>query len=80
MKTILFALVVLLASCSVENDPEPQASCEQLKAEIQQIDKQLEAHYAKGSQGNQSAWETELNRLIKIKTPKVNEAKKRLCQ
>lgn len=78
MKTILFALFIVLASCSSE-DPEPQVSCEQLKAEIEQVNRQLDAHYSKGSEGNQSAWEKELTRLLNIKSSKVNEAKKRLC-
>lgn len=78
MKTILFAILIVLASCS-ENDPEPQISCEQLNAEIEQVNTQLDAHYAKGAGGNQSAWEKELNRLLDIKSNKVNEAKKRLC-
>ena len=78
MKTILFALLIALASCSTE-DPEPQLSCEQLNAEISQLTKQIETHYAKGSEGNQSAWEKELKRLQDIKYTKVNEAKKRLC-
>lgn len=78
MKTILFAILIVLASCSSE-DPEPQISCEQLKAEIEQVGRQLDAHYAKGSGGNQSAWEKELDRLLYIKSNKVNEAKKRLC-
>lgn len=78
MKTILFALLVVLASCS-ENDPQPQVSCEQLNAEITQVNKQIETHYAKGNEGNQAAWESELKRLMNIKSTKVSEAKKRLC-
>jgi hypothetical protein len=78
MKTILFALLVVLASCSSE-DPEPQVTCEQLNAEIEQVTRQIEAHYAKGAEGNQSAWEKESTRLINLKSTKVSEAKKRLC-
>ena len=78
MKTILFAILVVLASCS-ENDPQPQVSCEQLNAEITQVNKQIETHYAKGNESNQAAWESELKRLMNIKSTKVSEAKKRLC-
>lgn len=78
MKTILFALLVILASCS-ENDPEPQLSCEQLNAEIAQVSAQITEHYNKGSQGNQSAWEKELRRLMDIKSKKTHEANTRLC-
>lgn len=79
MKTILFALLIVLSACSTENDPEPQVSCEQLNAEIAQVNKQIETHYAKGNEGNQAAWEAELKRLMNIKSTKVSEAKKRLC-
>ena len=78
MKTILFALVIVLASCSTE-DPEPQLSCEQLNAEISAVSAQISEHYNKGSQGNQVAWEKELRRLMDIRTKKTNEAKTRLC-
>ena len=78
MKTILFALVIVLASCSTE-DPEPQLSCEQLNAEIAAVSAQISEHYNKGAQGNQVAWEKELRRLMVIRTKKTNEAKTRLC-
>ena len=79
MKTILFVILIGLASCSIEKDPEPQLSCEQLKAEIDQINKQITEHYAKGSNGNPDTWEKELTRLNQIKTPKVNEYATRAC-
>lgn len=79
MKTILFALLIVLAACSTDNDPEPQLSCEQLNAEIAQVSAQITEHYNKGSQGNQSAWEKELRRLMDIKQKKTHEANNRLC-
>lgn len=78
MKTILFALLVVLASCS-ENDPEPQIPCSQLKTEIEAAHKAILDHQAKGSDGNQAAWEVELKRLIEVKTVKTNEYSKRAC-
>lgn len=78
MKTILIAILVIFASCS-ENDPEPQISCDQLKSEIEAVSKSIQEHYAKGSEGNQDAWEKELTRLNSIKTEKSNEYYRRAC-
>jgi hypothetical protein len=79
MKTILFATLLLLASCSVDKDPEPQLSCEALKVEMDAAIKAVQDHHAKGSQGNPTAWEAELDRLNKIKSEKVTEYKRRIC-
>lgn len=80
MKTIILALTLALASCAIDKDPEPQKSCAELKAEIDLLDKQLAEHYAKGSEGNPTAWEKELTRLNQLKTPKAHEFSKRLCK
>ena len=77
MKALIILLFVL-ASCS-SDDPAPQSSCETLKSELQQVEKQLTDHQARGNQGNQAAWETELKRLMNIRNQKQNEVDKRLC-
>jgi hypothetical protein len=77
MKTILLVAVLFL-SCS-ENDPHPQISCDELKKEIELVNKEITEHHAKGSAGNPEAWENELNRLNNIKTVKTNEYAKRHC-
>ena len=80
MKAILLALTVIFASCALDEDPKPQASCAELQAEIDKLNKEIAEHYAKGSEGNPTAWEKELTRLNQLKTPKAHEYAKRLCQ
>lgn len=77
MKALIVILFVL-ASCS-SDDPTPQQSCEALRGELQQVEKQISDHQARGAQGNQAAWETEMKRLIQLRNQKQNEVTKRLC-
>lgn len=79
MKTILFVILIAFASCSSGDDPKPQISCAELKAEIDLASKAITEHYAKGSGGDPVAWEKELTRLNQIKTEKVNEYTTRAC-
>lgn len=79
MKTLLLVILVIFASCSSDDDPKPQISCAELKAEIDLASKAITEHYAKGSQGNPTAWEEELNRLNQVKTVKSNEYARRAC-
>ena len=78
MKAIILFSLIVLASCSSE-DPKPQQSCEALRSELQSVQKQLTEHQARGAQGNQSAWETELKRLMNLRDQKQHEVDKRLC-
>lgn len=75
---VVVLISIVLSSCS-ENDPEPQISCEQLQVEISAAQKAIEAHYAKGNQGNQYQWELDLKALLQDSTKKANEFKKRAC-
>lgn len=72
-------LLIVLFSCSESDDPKPQVSCAQLKGEIEAVQKSILEHQAKGNEGNQSAWESELKRLNDIKTIKSNEYTTRHC-
>ena len=78
MKAIILFSLIVLASCS-SDDPQPQQSCESLRAELEQVQKAIIDHQARGSQGNQSAWETELKRLMQLRDQKQHEVDKRLC-
>ena len=75
MKALI--IIILLASCA--EDPKPQKPCEQLKIELDQAQKALVEHKAKGSVGNQDVWLNTLNNLIRTRDEKQAEYTSRYC-
>lgn len=80
MKTLLFASLILLASCSTEeSDPKPEvySTCAELKEQVRATQKAVSDHRLKTNQD--SKWAEELKVLEKEAIYKINELTRRKC-
>lgn len=79
MKILLFASLILLASCSEESDPKPEVytTCEQLKEQVRATQKAVADHRVKTNQDTK--WTEELKTLEQAAIYKINELTRRKC-